>query len=165
MNRLDAKKYETYPEGSGGKKTYDMFYLTFQEYLNKYYKNPDLSRWDYINQKFIIPLFDGTTWEDYWVFLHQVRPKFTPNENKKNEFWNLVKDDVRFSIEIKQFFTFLYSVDFFRDFTFEQWLNAKNWMHPWYEDENSTVKSITELLNFNYSENYLKSLLSGLNIF
>ena len=79
MNKIEAKKYQDYPEGSGGKKMYD-----------KYYKITDLSRWDYINSKFVLPLFDGTTWKDYLNFLSKVKPKFLPDENKKNEFWILI---------------------------------------------------------------------------
>lgn len=165
MNKIEAKKYENYPNGSGGKKTYDMFYLTFQDYLDKYYKNPDLTRWGYINQKFITPLFDGTNWENYWNSLGQAKPRFAPNEIKKNEFWNQIKSNTKFSIELKQFFTFLYSVDFFRDLSFEEWLNAKNWMHPWYEDADENGKSITEILGYNHSENFLKVQFAVLNIF
>ena len=165
MNKVEAKKYKDYPEGSGGKKTYDMFYLTFQDYLNKYYSNSDLSRWDYINHKFVLPLFDGTKWEDYWSSLSQAKPKFVPNESKKNEFWVQIKDDTRFSLELKHFFTFLYSINFYRDFLFEEWLKASNWIHPWYKDASENDKPIIELLDYNYSENFIKSKLAVLTIF
>lgn len=165
MNRLDAKKFENYPEGSGGKKIYDMFYLTFQDYLIKYYKTPDLTRWYYLNQKFVTPLFNGTKWEDYWDFLYQAKPKFAPNEIRKNDFWNQIKNTTEFSNELKQFFTFLYSIEFFRDLSFEEWLNTKNWTHPWYQDESTNMKSILELLKYDYSENFIKEQLASLNIF
>lgn len=165
MNKIEAKKYENYPEGSGGRKTYDMFYLTFQDYLIKYYKIPDLSRWDYINSKFITPMFDGTSWKDYWEFLNKAKPAFVPEENKKNEFWKQIKEDTRFCIELKRFFTFLYSVGFYERLSFEEWLNSTNWMHPWYEDESENMKTITELLKYDCSENFIKEKLAVLNIF
>jgi hypothetical protein len=165
MNKIEAKKYQDYPEGSGGKKMYDKYYLPFQEYLDKYYKITDLSRWDYINSKFVLPLFDGTTWKDYLNFLSKVKPKFLPDENKKNEFWLQVKNDVRFSLELKHFFSFLYSVNFYKSLSFEEWLNASNWMHPWYTSGDENLKSILELLKYNHSENYLKVILSELSIF
>lgn len=165
MNKIEAKKYENYPDGSGQKKVYDAFYLGFQDYLYKYYKSPDLSRWDYVNSKFMTPLFDGTSWEDYMGFLYQAKPKFAPDENKKDEFWLQIKNDTRFSLELKQFFTFLYSVSFYKGLSFEEWLNAVNWMHPWYEDESDDARSITELLKYDYSENFLKEQLATLSIF
>ncbi|WP_254412216.1 hypothetical protein [Dyadobacter diqingensis] len=165
MNKIEVKKYENYPDGSGGRKTYDMFYLTFQEYLAKYYKTPDLSRWNYINQKFITPLFDGTSWEDYLIFLHEVKPPFMPDKTRKIEFWEQIKNDARFSVELKRFFTFLYSIGFYRSLSFEEWLASTNWMHPWYEDESGHLESIVGLLAYNYSENFLKERLATLNIF
>lgn len=165
MNKNDVEIYKNHPEGSPQRTLYDKYFLDFQDYLNKYYSFSDLSRWNYINEKFVIPLFDGTAWEDYWNFLCQAKPNFTPNETKKNEFWNRIKDDLRFDIELKQFFTFLYSIDFFKDLSFEQWLNAKNWMHPWYVDENENSKSILELIELANSENYLKNNLGQLSIF
>lgn len=165
MNKLEAKKYGNYPEGSGEKKAYDMFFLDFQDYLSKYYSKPDLSRWRYINQKFVLPLFDGTNWEDYWNFLHTVKPKFAPNENKKNDFWLQIKDDTRFSLELKYFFAFLYSIDFYKELSFEEWLKISNWIHPWYKDENENEKSIAELLSYDYSENFIKAKLAMLSIF
>jgi hypothetical protein len=145
--------------------SYDFYNLPFQDYLDKYYKNPDLTDWKYINQKFVIPLFDGTNWADYTNFLYQVKPSFTPVESRKNDFWKNIINDNRFSKELKYFFSFLYSISFFRELSFEEWLKATNWMHPWYTAENENVKSITELIKYKHSENYLKILLSGLSIF
>jgi hypothetical protein len=130
MNKLEAQKYENYPEGSGGRKIYDMFYLPFQEYLNKYYKTPDLSRWDYINSKFIIPMFDETAWDDYLEFLNKVKPRFVPEKNKKDKFWEQIKDDNRFSKDLKCFFTYLYTIGFYKGESFEEWLKSTNWMNP-----------------------------------
>jgi hypothetical protein len=165
MSKESVEIYKNHPDGSPSKALYDLYNMDFQEYLNKYYKDPDLSRWDYINQKFITPLFDGTRWEDYWNFLYQVKPKFAPNELRKNDFWNQIKNTTEFTNELKQFFTFLYSIEFFRDLSFEEWLNTKNWNHPWYQDESTNMKSITELLKYDYSENFLKEQLASLNIF
>lgn len=165
MSRESVEIYKNDPENSAGKQLYDCYNMPFQDYLNKYYSNPDLSRWEYVNQKFVLPLFDGTKWEDYWIFLNQVKPKFVPDKNKISEFWIQIKDDNRFSFELKYFFTFLYSIGFYRGLSFEEWLNATNWLHPWYENEKEGVKSIDELLSYNNSENYIKSALSGLTIF
>jgi hypothetical protein len=163
MNQTEAKKYKDYPEGSGGKKIYDTFYLPFQDYLKKYYSNPDLSRWNYINSKFITPLFDGTKWEDYMRNLQKIKPNFLPSQIKVKEFSLQIKNDIRFSNDLKHFFSFLYSIDFFRELTFEEWLNAKNWKHPWHMSE--TGKSILELKEYPFSENYIKEQLSQLSIF
>jgi hypothetical protein len=165
MSKAEVFKYRDYPDGSPHKMSYDFYYLPFQEYLDKYYINPDLKQWNYINQKFVIPLFDGTSWSDYSSFLYNVKPPFAPDENLKNIFWEKVKDDTRFSKELKCFFSFLYSIGFFRELSFEEWLKSTNWMHPWYSNDIEDIKSIVELLRYKHSENYLKILLSGLSIF
>jgi hypothetical protein len=165
MSKIEVFKYRDYPDGSPHKMSYDFYHLPFQDYLDKYYKNPDLSRWEYIYQKFIMPLFDGTDWADYTNFLYHVKPSFAPVEDRKNDFWELVISDDRFSKELKCFFSFLYSINFFRELSFEEWLKSNNWMHPWYNSEVENVKSISELLKYQHSENYIKILLSGLNIF
>jgi hypothetical protein len=165
MTAEEAEKYKNYPEGSGGKKTYDMFYLPFQDYLYKYYKNPDLTRWNYINSKFVTPQFDGTTWVDYIKILGKIKSSFLPVESKRNEFWAGIQNDSRFSVELKQFFTFLFSIGFFREMSFEQWLNVSNWMHPWFDDGNKNIKAISELIRYEYSENYIKTRLATLSIF
>ena len=165
MDKFEASKFRNYPEGSGGKKNYDKYFLDFQEYLNNYFKYPDLSRWHYINMKFVNPLFDGSDWESYMLFLYQVKPSFFPDREKKQIFWSQINNDDRFSLDIKYFFTFLYTINFCRNLSFEEWINIKNWEHPWYEDEMKEAKSIIELLKYNYSENYLKVHLAILNIF
>src|SRR5688500_18796950 len=56
--QLEALKYRDYPEGSGGKAIYDSVFLPFQEYLIKYYKNPDLGAWMRWKEKYIDLAFD-----------------------------------------------------------------------------------------------------------
>lgn len=158
-------KYKDYPEGSLSKKSYDSVFMSFQDYLNKYYVNNDLKQWKYINSKFVTPLFDGTKWEDYYGFLYKVKPNFVPVENRVKQIWEVIKNDTRFDYELKHFFTFLYSINFFREFSFEEWLNINNWSHPWFENEQDKEKSILEILKYNHSENYLKEQLASLSIF
>ncbi|MFO0478739.1 MAG: hypothetical protein ACK50L_08215 [Bacteroidota bacterium] len=165
MTKEEAVKYINYPEGSLSKRTYDSFFMPFDEFLIKYYKNPDLKRWYYINDKFVNPLFDGTSWENYQDFLSKVKPQFVPIESKIQPFFYVIKNDERFDKELKFFFNFLYSINFYGEFSFEEWLNIKNWMHPWFEDEQNVEKSIIEILKNEYSENYLKEQFASLSIF
>lgn len=86
--------------------------MSFQEFLNKYHKNPDLTRWVYVNSKFVDPclmapngMITGVTWK-----------RLNPNSflmAKAKAFLEVIKDDGRFDDELKRFLAFLYSIDFF----------------------------------------------------
>lgn len=165
MTKEEIEKYKEYPEGSGGKKIYDLAHLSFSEYLEKYFKEPDLIRWRYINSKYVIPLFDGTIWKDYWHFLNQAKPNFSPVENKAKEFLDTIKEDTRFDIDLKQFFAFLYSISFFRELSFEEWLRIGNWTCPWNKSKDEKSKSILAILSHHNGSNYLKVQLGNLSIF
>lgn len=78
--------YRDYPEGSGGKKIYDRYNLAFQDYLDKYYRNPDLSRWEYINSKFVIPLFQEDEWSKYNAFFGSGKTFIFPSQRKERKF-------------------------------------------------------------------------------
>jgi hypothetical protein len=161
----DFNKYKDYPEGSGGKKIYDLNSLSFDEYLNKYYAVPDLNRWNYVKSKFVIPLFDGTNWNDYLNFLMQAKPNFSPEREKLLQFLDQIKEDNRFDKELKQFFAFLYSIDFYRELSFEEWISSKSWAHPWHKNETTNARPILEILRHQNGVNYLKEQLGNLSIF
>jgi hypothetical protein len=161
----EALKFKNYPEGSLSKQFYDSVSMSFEKYVNKYYKVTNLSGWDYVTSKFVKPLFDGTDWDNYNEFLVKAKPDFSVDKLKLFSFWEIIKNDNRFSIEIKQFFTFLYSISFFRELTFEEWLIIDYWSHPWFNNQPNDDKSIMQILEYEYSENYLKKRLSELTIF
>ncbi len=165
MTKEEAIKYKDYPEGSLSKRTYDRFFIPFRDFLVKYYKDVDLKRWDYINSKFVSPLFDGTPAQKYQDDLRQIKPSFFPDASKCQEFWQLIKDDLRFDTDLKQFFSFLYAIDFYQDKTFEEWLKIDYWNHPWYSEESENRQPIVEILNLPYGLNYLKSGLAELSVF
>lgn len=164
-NKQEAFKFKDFPEGSLSKKYFDSFFMSTENYLEKYYQEIDLTRWNYINSKFVTPMFDGTSWEVYMDYLKKAKPNFLPIEIKVKELWIHIQDDNRFSLELKHFFCFLYSIDFFKELNFEEWLNVPNWRHPWYLSPKDEDKSILELLNYKFSENYLKEKLATLSIF
>lgn len=163
MNQNNYIQFKDYPEGSGGRKIYDKFSLSFQDYLNKYYLDNDLAYWNYINQKFVIPLFDSTSWNDYLHFLHRAKPNFLPNKEKAESLFDQIKNDSRFNKDIKYFFCFLYSIEFFDNLTFEEWINVNHWSHP--RTFENGGKSIVEILSYKNSINFLKERLSQLSIF
>jgi len=163
-NKNDVINYKDYPEGSQGKKYYDSVYLPIQEYLVKYYKDIDLSRWNYIKEKFIDPLFDLSKNELYLDFLKSTKPNFFPDKEKLDFFWKIIKEDNRFDLELKKFFAFLYAIGFYRDLNFDEWLNVNYWSHPWnkeFEDD----YTILQLLDYKHSDNYLKERFATLSIF
>jgi hypothetical protein len=158
-----ALKFKNFPEGSLSKKTYDRAYLPFQTYLDKYYKDVNLNSWNYINEKFILPIFDNSDFNIYLTFLKKARPNFLPNQDKALLFAASIKHDDRFKEDFKLFFAFLYSIDFYRDLSFEEWLNVKYWKHPWFVDNDDIT--ILEILKYQNAENYLRELFANLSIF
>lgn len=164
MTKKEALKYKDYPDGSLSKKTYDSFFMPFREFLEKYYQQPDLSRWDYCNKKFVTPLFDGTSFDEYQAELQKIKPAFSPSQQKLLKFCSKM-DDLKFDFELKRFFAFLYSINFYGNISFEEWLKINNWNHPWYVDNDSILKPIEEILRHPFGVNYLKVALADLNIF
>ena len=162
---LKIERYKVEPEGSINKRIYDRYYIPFQEYLKKYYRDTDLlKRWIYFSNKFVKPLFDGTSYNQYNDFLHQAKPCFKPDIYKLKEAWEILKNDDRFDKELKQFFAFICSCSFLDEewnITFEEFLRIENWMHPWYREEYDNMKPILDILQYQYGFNYLKMLLSG----
>jgi hypothetical protein len=152
-------QYANYPEGSPSKALYDSIFMPFEQYLEKYYKDTIPSRWTKWMDKFVYPPFDKSRRKEYWDFLYKAKPSFVPDFDKMDKFWEVIKNDCRFDEELKRFFAFLYSCDFFECMNFETWLNAKNWLHPWRNEPDEDIRTILEILNYPYGINYLKTLL------
>lgn len=73
-----------------------------------------------------------------------------------------IVDDNRFDMDIKRFFSFLFSIGFLQDESFEKWIKSKNWAN---NNQNNSSRTIVEIIKFNYGENYLKDILTNLSIF
>lgn len=153
------KYFLHYPEGHPRKKEYERYVLPLRDYLKKYYKNYDISRWKEFLNKFVYPLFDESKRKEYFDLLNKVQAPFFPEIDRLEEFWPKIKDDQRFDDELKHFFAFLFSGNFFKSMSFEEWIKAKNWLHPWHEQVSLEVPTISELLENQYGDNFLKILL------
>ncbi|MEM6319983.1 MAG: hypothetical protein AAF960_20085 [Bacteroidota bacterium] len=156
------KYYKKSPENSLFRKIYDYYILSFQEYLDKYYKNANLKRWKYLLNKFVHPPFDKSKRGAYMDYLFQVKPHFSPDFDKWDAFWENIKNDNRFDEELKKFFTFLHASGFYKDVSFEDWLHINNWNHPWYKNEDEELKTVNEILSYVHGLDYLKILLADM---
>jgi hypothetical protein len=165
MNKDELDKFKNYPEGSGGKKIYDQFTMPFPFFLAKYYKGNEPENWSYIYKKFIAPLFNNDERDSYIDFLQKAKPRFIPDMEKALAFFKEISLDKPFSDDVKKFFSFLFSINFFRDLTFNEWLSVKYWRHPWHKESDDSLLSLNEIIQFENAENYLKEQLSQLSIF
>lgn len=104
MNSSEVEKFRNYPEGSGGRKIFDYYNLSFEDYLLKYYSNPDLSNWNTIFKTFVQPIFSGEDTSKYLLKLERIKPGFSPNIEQAKTYYNLIKEDERFDKELKMFF-------------------------------------------------------------
>lgn len=164
MKKVDFLKYKNYPEGSPSKRIYDSYYLSFQDYLDKYYRDEELNRWNEFLEKYVYPLFDKHKRNEYSSFLKKMKPAFVIEFNSIDEFWQNVKGDSRFDEELKCFFTFLHVCNFFSEYniSFECWLNMENWISPWSEKDFENSKTIMKILDYKFGDKYLKSALIGM---
>jgi hypothetical protein len=149
-------------EGSVDRQFYDYHTLSFIEYLDKYYSNSEsLEDWNSWMHQFVYPAFDVRNRQEFVEYLEAVKPPFYPDFTEMEKFWDDIKSDDRFDIELKKFFSFLYSCSFFRDISFNDWLSSLYWKHPWRNDEPAD-RSILEILKFKNGINYLKSSLRSM---
>ncbi len=158
----EALKYKDYPENSGGKAIYDMYFLPFQEYLNKYYTNPDLTGWERWKNKYITPAFDENRHYEMIKNFGYADKKFY-DFDAQNKFYEQLKNDERIDDDIKQFIGFLAGTGFFKKYnlTLDQWFAMKNWANPYVPNEKGMT--INEILNYKYGNNLLRTNLPILN--
>lgn len=154
----EIKKYKNYPEGSGMKRYYDSVFMSFSDYLNKYYISPDLSTWDIWQTKYLMPAFDENRHEEMVgnfgyvsIDVHDFKSQY--------EVYNQLKLDDRLDTETRKYIGFLAGADFFREngITVGQWFSMENWINPAGKFEDWKGKTINDILSFDYGLNLLKT--------
>jgi hypothetical protein len=161
MNDLsEILKYKDYPEGSGGKNLYDKYFLPINEYIKKYYANPEYKEWDTWYKKYIEPAFNETRHDEMvknFGYVSKERHDF----EEQYKVYSLLKDRQNLSEEVKQFIGFLAGAGFFKKYglTVGNWFNSKNWLNPNLEEADDKM-TINEILNIPYGINYFKVLLT-----
>ena len=90
----------------------------------------DLTSWRNFMKKFVNPLFDKSKRDEYEEYLKKMQTPFFPDFNMAEDFYEKIKSDVRFDDELKLFFSFLYSCNFFGNhlINFENWITMPNWV-------------------------------------
>jgi hypothetical protein len=106
----------------------------------------DLSEWNRWFRKFVKPVFTSNGRTEYFNLLKEYQTPFYPKYWVAEKFYTRIKNDPRFDEELKLFFAFLYSCDFFMEniITFDDWLKMPNWYTP--HLENAEEKTILEIL-------------------
>lgn len=158
----EIKKYRDYPEGSGMKRYYDSVFLPFDQYLKKYYSNPDLSTWGIWQTKYLGPAFDKSRHQE------MVR-NFGYVSIDKHDFeaqyatYDQLREDKRLDEESRKFIGFMAGNKFFRQhkITLKQWFNMTNWAKP--SQESNDAKTINEILSYPYGLNMIKASLPHLD--
>lgn len=158
-NKLEVLKYKDYPEGSGSKRLYDMYFLPFGEYLAKYYSNPNWETWDRWRSRYIEAAFNKNRHDEMIKNFGYADKKYYDFDTQY-EFYSQLKMDKRLDDDTMQFIGFLAGAGFFKkyDITLKQWFNMKNWSNP-YLSEIKDDKTINEIISYPYGENYIKTNL------
>lgn len=155
-------KYKDYPEGSVGKQVYDSINLPFDEYLKKYYTNPDISTFELWQKKYIEAAFDIKRHNEMIKNFGYTDIKYY-DFDKQYDFYENLKKDNRLDESIRKFIGFMAGTGFFlkNNLTVEAWFSIKNWSNLNIEIEDG--RTINEILNFSNGKNYLKTILPQLD--
>lgn len=155
----ELKKYKDYPETSSLRRGYDRYFLPFDDYVKKYYSNPDLEQWTRWNLRYVEPAFDKSRHTEMIKNFGYVSITMF-DFNSQYDVYDQLKNDERLPEDVKKFIGFLAGAEFFSKYnlTAKQWFNLKNWHNPNVENEDG--KTINEILSFEKGLNYFKVLLT-----
>lgn len=157
----EIKRYKDYPEDSVYREVYDSVFLVFSEYLQKYYKAPDLSIWNTWQKKYLEPAYDNDRHEEMIRNFGYVSLEMYDFDTQY-KVYNQLQQDNRLDNETRMFIGFLSGSGFFKRYgiTVQEWFNMKNWNHP--QHTNDYSRTISEILDCKYGINMLKSSLPQL---
>jgi hypothetical protein len=151
------KNYKDYPEGSGKKGIFDYVFLSFKDYINKYYQSPDISTWEIWQAKYIEPAFDESRHEEMIKNFGYVS---IDKHDFKSQYaiYNQLKEDNRLDDETVKFIGFMAGAGFFEklNINLEEWFDVDNWSAPLLFPDNNKRMSINDILSYTYGLNYLK---------
>ena len=156
MNKLEGVlKYKDYPEGSGGKKIYDSYILSFDVFLTKYYSKINLSRWDEWMEKYVKLAFNQEQHEEMAKNFGYVSVSMHSFEEQQ-KIYDELETELRLDQEVRMFIGFMAGAGFFKRYNLniEQWFHITNWMHPHQKDV--TFPKLNVILNYPYGLNYIK---------
>lgn len=121
----------------------------------------DLTSWEKFIITYVRPVFDLSQSDNYGKYLKKMQTPFFPNYEMAVSFYFKIKYDERFDEELKLFFSFLYSCNFFGKYliTFENWLTMNNWSNPYSTNSEELSINILELLKKENGVIYLKNNL------
>lgn len=151
---MNYNKYRNYPEGSGGKKLYDMYHLPYEKFLIKYYSEVDLTRWEDFYNQFILPLVRETDWVNYQISLRKIKPPFLVQYDRFKEFLDEDFSPVE-DVDLTNFLAFLYSIEYFE---------TLGDVIVWTKRNDFLNHSFIQLASKRAGVNYLKSVLRELPI-
>jgi hypothetical protein len=121
----------------------------------------DLTSWEKFITTYVLPVFDLSQSDNYREYLKKIQTPFFPNYEMAVSFYSKIKYDERFDEELKLFFSFLYSCNFFGKYfiTFENSLAMNNWSNPYSTNSEEPSINILELLKKENGVIYLKNNL------
>lgn len=150
------RQYKDYPDNSVYKEVYDSVFLSFSEYLNKYYATPDLSTWNRWQKKYLEPAYDKGRHEEMIKNFGYTSINMYDFDTQYKVFHQLEKNN-QLDDETRRFIGFLAGNHFFDKYkiSVQTWFTLKNWSHP--DHKNEDGKTINEILGYRYGINMLKT--------
>lgn len=155
----ELDKFKNFHEGTPEKRHYDFYHLPFEDWVAKYYANPDLTQWKLWQEDANNALTNRNLFIQQWKGRSQ---KFDFQEMEST--FEELKKKKEFEDDIMLYISFLAGDGFFKTYhiTIEQWYTMKNWASPGIEP-NSKTRTINELKLMPYGINYLRTRLADLN--
>lgn len=154
----EVEEYKDYPEGSGEKRLYDKYHMSFEAWINKYYHDADLTGWEAFSRWATEAFAKSELFERVWC-----KERTEPYDyDILYETYQSVSSLGFFDEEFNRFIAFLSSEGFFKAYnlTPEEWIHSKNWQQPSEKCEIHCY-SMVDVSRLPFGMNYIKSQIPG----
>ena len=131
-------------------------YDAYQDALIAHYITPNLEQWQRWMQEYVRPAYDENKVGDLVLGYSSVADH---DFQAQLYVYSGLALELRLDEEARMFIGFMAGAGFFKrwDLSCKEWLNIANWYHPrWHMPQQ---KSISEILDYAYGLNYLKTRL------
>ena len=137
----------------------DLEVLGLNEFVKKYYENPDLTSWDFWKENTLKNVFVE---DRRHLFIDSMKYRNQEFDFQKLESFYKSISDLKIEEDIKKYFAYMYFEGFFEYYgiEFSEWLKTKNFTNP--KENFELPLSIEESMNYEFGANYLRRQLMNL---
>lgn len=127
-------------------------------------ENINLVEWHRWFNNYVMPIYKFEDRDEYYEKLKRLQAPFYPKFWIAEKFYEKIRNDDRFDVELKLFFSFLFSCGFFMEYIidFDDWLQMRNWENPNLTKLDNDNQSIIEIINRPNGSSVLKNKLRWL---